>query len=824
MPRQTSFAAGELSPLMWGRTDSSMYGAGVRKLRNFFVSQQGAAVSRPGSLFVSEARPTVNNTPDSVPPPRLVPFVVSHDRSWVLEVGTRYTSQRYLRVWKLSGTTRTVEATFELETFGDHTKLHFAQYGTAMIITGPIFNDASKNNRPYVLQLGSGGWSLSILPIGVPPAQGFPDDPIAHPSHGFSVDSGGAALPLPVLVDDGALFFVDAAHPPREWRYLMTTLLRHKTTGELAETLPAPIVSYITGSDFSTVAKALSKMVVYPDKPVVIREATAAYTAAWDFTQPPTALSDWDVDGYCFYRGRGDFPGNGTYGLIGRVGVGFGDFTDNGDEPNYGISPPANTQPFWSAKKVDGFWDDILYVRRVGSGLGNPSLAGFFESRLVFAGFPEELSTLLFSATGAFRDFDTPLQPLASQSLQFSLAAQRCELVRHVLPGRKLLVFTASSGWQFSGANGGALAPDNVVASVIDNLGTSEVPPLMTPLGLLVVRPSGRQVALLTPDGDGGYQARDISTHAQHLLSSSITSWCYAGVPWGAVWLTLADGALLSLTISASGAAWARHDSKASDAGADVTATGVEQAKFRSLCSVPENNEDAVYALVERKVTAWVTGIPSNVEQTRRMYTIERLATRDALVTDGQCSVDAAVSVALQVGDGTPGATQTLTGLPAHFVSKKVWLVTKRNAPVELTVSATGTAAVPASALAVGDNGSTSPGAAVVGWVGFRFVCQMELLDVGAGDARLHQKTTVAVGVEVDSSIGLEVGQDFGHLSAWKQRTPADSYASPSAATELVQMPVSRTWDKSARAVLQQATPRPLTVLGVTREVDGGGR
>lgn len=62
-----SFAAGELSPLLYGRVDLAKYQVGVRTMRNFFVHPQGGASNRPGTRFVGEVA-------DSAVRHRLIPF------------------------------------------------------------------------------------------------------------------------------------------------------------------------------------------------------------------------------------------------------------------------------------------------------------------------------------------------------------------------------------------------------------------------------------------------------------------------------------------------------------------------------------------------------------------------------------------------------------------------------------------------------------------------------------------------------------------------------------------------------------------------------
>ena len=56
---QPSFAAGELSPFLHGRVDLAKFHVGARTLQNFFVHPHGGASNRPGTRFIGEVMPLV---------------------------------------------------------------------------------------------------------------------------------------------------------------------------------------------------------------------------------------------------------------------------------------------------------------------------------------------------------------------------------------------------------------------------------------------------------------------------------------------------------------------------------------------------------------------------------------------------------------------------------------------------------------------------------------------------------------------------------------------------------------------------------------------
>jgi hypothetical protein len=95
---------------------------------------------------------------------------------------------------------------------------------------------------------------------------------------------------------------------------------------------------------------------------------------------------------------------------------------------------------------------------------------------------------------------------------------------------------------------------------------------------------------------------------------------------------------------------------------------------------------------------------------------------------------------------------------------------------------------------------------------------------VPGDDARSRTKTMKKVRVEVENARGLEAGRDLEHLSAWQGRKVAHGYGPVPLYSGDVELLVSGDWSKTGRAALRQRHPFPVTVLGITREVELGGK
>jgi hypothetical protein len=88
---QFSFANGEISPDIQGRTDVELYKSSAKTLRNFIPSPHGPVYNRAGTYFCGLTK--YNNTKT-----RLIPFAFSDAQSYMLEFG-----YNYIRFWKNGG-------------------------------------------------------------------------------------------------------------------------------------------------------------------------------------------------------------------------------------------------------------------------------------------------------------------------------------------------------------------------------------------------------------------------------------------------------------------------------------------------------------------------------------------------------------------------------------------------------------------------------------------------------------------------------------------------------------------------------------------------
>ena len=145
-PIINSFASGELSPRLMGRTDSPKYASGCEIMENFIALPHGGAKRRGGTRFINEVKNSTHTT-------RLIPFEFSVDQTYVLELGNNY-----IRFYTNGGQVQANGSAYEISTTYTHSQvneLQFAQNADVMWIVHP-------SHKPRKLtRLAHATWTLA---------------------------------------------------------------------------------------------------------------------------------------------------------------------------------------------------------------------------------------------------------------------------------------------------------------------------------------------------------------------------------------------------------------------------------------------------------------------------------------------------------------------------------------------------------------------------------------------------------------------------------------------------------------------------------------
>jgi hypothetical protein len=216
----------------------------------------------------------------------------------------------------------------------------------------------------------------------------------------------------------------------------------------------------------------------------------------------------------------------------------------------------------------------------------------------VFGGSDLKPETLVMSQPGLINNFNTTPVTLASDAIVMSISAEEVNTIRSfVQVAYGLIAFTTGGSFLINGGSPGA-AIDANSPSIQPQVsqGANGLRPLRINYDVLYGQAKGNRIHNLAFAWQKQtYTGSDVSMLAAHLFDTYLTvDWAYAEEPYKIVWACRSDGRLLSLTYVPDQEvyAWCRHDT---------------QGLFKSVCSVPEGNVDAVYVVVQRYVNgAWV--------------------------------------------------------------------------------------------------------------------------------------------------------------------------------------------------------------------------
>lgn len=258
-----------------------------------------------------------------------------------------------------------------------------------------------------------------------------------------------------------------------------------------------------------------------------------------------------------------------------------------------------------------------------------PGVVSIFQQRLIFGRSNLMPQTIWTSEAGNFASFSVHAPLIDSDAMTLTMDSTKVNEIRHFVPLRQLLVLTSYGEYVVGGeSQGAAIKPSSVNNSIQSYWGSSVVPPITVGVNVLFLQNNGKQVRNMQYKfTEDGFVGADMSLIAEHLFDSPVVDWCLQEYPHGLVWACKEDGSLISLTWMPEQevVAWARHTSGCN-------------AKFFSCSCVREAGEDRVYFLVRRIFKR------NNGEGTFFRWSIERLSSfADSKDLDKCCYLDFAM-------------------------------------------------------------------------------------------------------------------------------------------------------------------------------------
>lgn len=741
---------GEVAPALYARSDVEAYRRALKTLLNGTVMRTGGVQSRPGTVYKGATK--------SSGAARLVPCVFDDDQNYLLEFG-----DEYVRFWR-DGTLVTV-APGAVATWVTATGYDRGDLVESTAVAGILYICIADHASGAGTEPGIGAsWQTVWYQL---PATGGSSDP--------------SVIELPTPYADTIRRELQFVITVGEFRIAHRTLPMRKLVRvsdtqwylEIIET--SATEAPVNLANDGTAGAAGTKWVVTAyDAVNDIESLPSAETTSSDTPSSGAgaiALS-WDAvagaTGYNVYRGTG----SGNFYWVAEVAA--NSYSDEGTAALITRQPPAE-------------------VTEIDTSGTYPGVLGAFQQRILISGSTNAPDYCRGSRTGSPDDFSvrTPLQD--SDAISWRMVSDRVVRPRHFMDiGGKLWQFTNIGEGPIEGDESGILSPTAINPRFESKNGAASYPsPLGVDRAALYVQARGSAVWDLMPDGSGS----ELTVTASHLVDGHrIVEWCYQQTPHGIVWAVRDDGVLLSLTYNQRTGvfAWARH-----------TTDGTVE----SVACVPEDDEDAVYLIVNRTIDS------------ATVRYVERMANRLAAITALVC-VDAAT---VHTPGGTTGTS--ITGLD-HLEGKSVSVVGIHNGAATVLASPLNTGVYPTT-YTVSAGGAIS-GAALAGYttliIGLPFVMDVQTLDIDSGGGSSRK----------------DAGYNLTRLGVWLEDS-RDFFAgpeAPSTATSVstlqripmrdgdgndVTTPVSGyregaldgLWQESGSVFLRHVDPTPVTFLAL---------
>lgn len=738
-----SFAGGEVTPEMYGRIDNIKNQTGLALCRNAVVLPHGPVSKRPGLAFVNIAR-------DASAATRLLPFVFSATQSMVLEFGVGairfHTAGASLleTAGAISGFAANV-----VNQVG-----HGYSAGDGVWIGGRTYEVSSVVDTDHyrVVDLITG--STAVTPSGSSGSRLYTVTTPYTAAHLFE---------LKITQDADVLTVSHPSYPTYELRRLGATNWTF-TAPSLGAALTKPtgtavIATAGTGTAYNKNLFYVVTTVSADGKEESLASVTATVANDLTLVGAHNDLSWVAPVGVTSPRYRVYKAVGSADRLMGFIAETTGlAFVDDNVLPDYSRNPPAETLRLDTAGKY-------------------PGAVAYFDQRRVFAGSTNDPQGVQMSRPGTESNFSVSYPAQSGDAISFRIKAQQQNAIRHLVPMDDLLALTANAVWRIYATGDGAILPNTVTARPQTYGGASHVSPMLTGSAVLFVESSGKRVRDISYSTEArGYITDDRAILAPHLFNNyTLTDAAFQRDPDRIAWFVRSDGALLSLTYLPEQQvyAWAQHTT---------------DGEFESVCAVPEDNQDALYAVVRRTLKGVTT------------RTIERMASREFATLSDAFFVDCGLTY-----EGA--AADTISGL-WHLEGLTVAALTDGGVLRDLLVT-DGTITLPIEASKV--------------TLGLPFAADVQTLPLAVDAAEAGGQGTVKsvsyAYLLMNRSGVMEVGPDEDHLREVPGRSDEPWDSPPDLKNEEIDVLLDGDWTRAGQMWVRSADPVPFTLSALVMQV-----
>jgi len=187
---------------------------------------------------------------------------------------------------------------------------------------------------------------------------------------------------------------------------------------------------------------------------------------------------------------------------------------------------------------------------------GYPSVATFFQQRLVVGNTSTNPQSIMFSQSGDIENMrpdsfvSSALTVEDDDAMNFTIASTQANIVRWLEASRNLVLGTSGGEWVFS-SQGAALSPTDFTAERRTTKGSIEEDPALVNDNIVFIQKNGKKIYdyRFVFEADN-FQARDLTEIAHHIAGSesAFEQLMYAQEPDSILYGLRSDGVLASLT------------------------------------------------------------------------------------------------------------------------------------------------------------------------------------------------------------------------------------------------------------------------------------
>ena len=560
-PLQPAFNAGEISPRMAARVDFSKYGAAAAICENMIALPQGGIMRRPGTRYVATVK-------DSETAGRLLRFEFSTEQAYVIEAG-----EGYFRFYRNQGRI-TLAATGAAIANGDFTA-GITGWDDRSGSGSSIAHDATDGR----LSLASNGTSYAHAEQDVATAQTGEEHVLSFRTLGAPGDEVllriGSSSTGGEVTDDVAFangrhvfaftptsspFYVQFRHKAGKTLQIDDVSILPPGPLELATPYAAPELAAVQSAQSADVAflchaghpvQKLARSghtswslieVAFDDGPWLAENADSAKTLA------AAATSGLGVT----VTASGHAPFVATdVGRMLRLAHGTG-------EPGWGVivgyvsatQVTVDIRRNFASTSATADW-------RLGAwsaATGYPQAVAFFEQRACYAKTANQPQTFWMSQSADLENMRPDSRDGSENTVQdddaldFTMAAERVDVIQWLSPGSKLVIGTSGGEWIVQ-SSGPVVTPTDISVKRQTTHGSAALPAVRVGPTALFLQRARRKIREFTYDFQvDGYQAPDLTILSDHVTRSGLVEMVYQEEPDSVLWCVRADGQLACMT------------------------------------------------------------------------------------------------------------------------------------------------------------------------------------------------------------------------------------------------------------------------------------